>query len=235
MTRRLRPTSFFNPLEQLTKPTAVGLNRNRLALNGSGHRARNWLIWAGLGALLAWPLLAATTSPLLAWRSNVYIAAGFAGVLAMVLLVAQPLLARGIMPGLNLSRARMWHASVGAMLFASVAVHVGGLWFTSPPDVIDALLLRSPTPFSVWGVIAMWGVIAATLLAVSRKRLKLRTVTWRRLHLGLGGIVVVTTILHALLIDGTMQPVSKIALCLFAAAGVGIALTPQRLIPRPRR
>ena len=47
----------------------------------------------------------------------------------------------------------------------TVIVHVAGLWLTSPPDVIDVLLFRSPTPFSAWGAIAMWAVFAAALWA----------------------------------------------------------------------
>ena len=30
----------------------------------------------------------------------------------------------------------------------AVVIHVAGLWITSPPDMIDALLFTSPTPFS---------------------------------------------------------------------------------------
>jgi hypothetical protein len=46
------------------------------------------------------------------------------------------------------------------VLVVAVVVHVGGLWITSPPDMIDALLLTSPTPFSAFGVIAMWAIFA---------------------------------------------------------------------------
>jgi hypothetical protein len=63
---------------------------------------------------------------------------------------------------------------MGSLLVALVLVHVGGLLIASPPDAIDALLLRSPTPFSVWGVLAMWATFAAALLAALRERLAIR-------------------------------------------------------------
>lgn len=50
-------------------------------------------------------------------------------------------------------------------------LHVVGLWVTSPPDVIDALLFWSPTPFSFCGVVAMWAVFASALMAPSPARL----------------------------------------------------------------
>ncbi|MEL7398365.1 MAG: ferric reductase, partial [Pseudomonadota bacterium] len=95
-----------------------------------------------------------------------------------------------------------------------VLLHVGGLWITSPPDVIDALTFRSPTPFSLWGVIAMWAIFAAALLAGLRRGLKLRVTTWRKVHTGLAAITVSGTAAHALLIEGTMETLSKVALCI---------------------
>ncbi len=89
----------------------------------------------------------------------------------MALLLVQPLLAGGLLPGLRAQLGRRVHGWIGGLLVASVVVHVGGLWITSPPDVIDALLFASPTPFSVWGVIAMWAIFAAALLATLRRRL----------------------------------------------------------------
>ena len=99
-----------------------------------------------------------------------------------------------------------------ALLLAAVVLHVAGLWITSPPDVIDALTFTSPTPFSVWGVIAMWAVFAAAAMAASRKRLPLRPLTWRRLHATLGLIIAAGTVTHALLIEGTMEPITKYGL-----------------------
>ena len=109
---------------------------------------RSTLPWAGLSAAVAIPFGIAATSPLLAWRDPIYIAACFAGVAAMALLLAQPLLAGGYLPGLHGRRGRRVHRWTGIALVAAIAVHVGGLWLTSPPDVKDALLFVSPTPFS---------------------------------------------------------------------------------------
>jgi hypothetical protein len=86
------------------------------------------------------PLAAAATSPLLAWRQPVYIAAGLAGVIAMALMLLQPLLAGGHLPGLPALRADADCTAGRRLLIAAVVVHVAGLWITSPPDVIDALL-----------------------------------------------------------------------------------------------
>ncbi|MEO0764271.1 MAG: ferric reductase-like transmembrane domain-containing protein, partial [Pseudomonadota bacterium] len=145
--------------------------------------ARSVLTWAALAAALGVPLAVAAASPLLAWRDPVYIAAGFAGVVGLGLLLVQPLLAGAALPGLGPRRSRRLHAWIGGGLVVAVVVHVAGLWITSPPDVVDALLFRSPTPFSAWGVVAMWAVFAAGLLAAYRRRLRLAPATWRLAHL----------------------------------------------------
>lgn len=172
---------------------------------------RTALIWFGLVASILVPLVTAAMSPLLAWREPIYIASGFAGIFALTLLVLQPLLVAGYIPGLPALRGRRVHRMIGTVLVLSVLVHVGGLWITSPPDVVDALLLRSPTPFSVWGVFAMWAVFASSLLALFRSRFKLPV--WRAAHTALAVIIVVGGIIHTVLIQGTMEPVSKVALC----------------------
>ena len=179
-------------------------------------RGRAILIWAAFGAAIAVPIAVAATSPLLQWRSPVYIAAGLAGVAAMALVFTQPLLARGYLPGLPARRGRRVHRWVGGTLLAALAVHVGGLWLTSPPDMIDALLFRSPTPFSAWGVIALWALLAAALLAVAHRRLGLRPRLWRRGHATLAALAVLGSVVHAMLIEGTMGTVSKAALCALA-------------------
>lgn len=178
------------------------------------------LIWAALGVALGVPIAIAGASPLLAWRDPIYIAAGFAGVFAMALLLLQPLLAGGYLPGLPGRRGRRLHFWVGVGLVAAVAFHTLALWVTSPPDVVDALLFRSPTPFSAWGVIAMWAVFATGLLAALRRRLRLRPMVWRRCHLALATAVVSGSVVHAMLIEGTMGTVSKAALCTLVLAAV---------------
>ena len=181
------------------------------------------LIWAALGAALVVPVAVAAASPLLAWREPIYIAGGFAGVVALALLLLQPLLAGGYLPGLPARRGRRLHAWVGAGLVAAVVGHVAGLWFTSPPDVIDALLFRSPTPFSAWGVAAMWAVFATALLAALRRRLRLGPKAWRFYHTSLATVIVSGTVVHAMLIEGTMGTLSKAALCaLVLAAAVKV-------------
>ena len=181
-------------------------------------RRNNALAWLALGIAIGLPIGAAAFSPLLEWRSPIYIVAGFAGIVAFGLLFVQPLLARGFLPGLTLMQARSIHRMIGEMVVAAVLVHVGGLWLTSPPDVIDALLLRSPTPFSVWGVIAMWAVFATAILALLRKRLRLTPRTWRGSHATLTLIIVLCTALHAILIQGAMEPVTKAILALLVPA-----------------
>ena len=133
--------------------------------------ARVALIWAALAAAICVPIAAAAASPLLAWRGPVYILAGFAGIIALGLMLVQPLLIAGYLPGLSAYRGRRAHHWIGGALVVAVVIHVGGLWITSPPDMIDALLFTSPTPFSPLGVIAMWAIFAVALLAALRRRL----------------------------------------------------------------
>lgn len=173
-------------------------------------------IWSALALAVAAPLALAAASPQLAWREPVYIAAGFAGAVALALLLIQPLLAAGRLPGLSGPKGRRVHRAAGLALLAAVVVHVGGLWITSPPDVIDALLFVSPTPFSDWGVIAMWAVFAAALAAGFRRRLGPRL--WRPAHTALVLLAVAATAAHAMLIEGAMETVSKALLCAFALA-----------------
>ncbi|MEM1039375.1 MAG: ferric reductase-like transmembrane domain-containing protein [Pseudomonadota bacterium] len=171
------------------------------------------LIWSALAIAIGVPSVAAGLSPQLAWRDGVYILAGFSGVIALSLLLLQPLLIGNFLPGLQGRLGRVGHKWVGGGLVVAVIVHVGALWITSPPDVIDALLFVSPTQFSIWGVIAMWTVFAAALLATVRKRLGLRLMTWRVVHTALAIVTVGGTVAHAMLIEGTMETLSKAALC----------------------
>ena len=182
------------------------------------------LIWGALAAAIIVPVVASLASPLLAWRSPIYIAAGLAGVLAMVLLLLQPVVMAEILPGVAGSRARRTHRWVGLGLISALVVHVAGLWITSPPDMIDALLFRSPTPFSAWGVIAMWAALLAAGFAVFRRRMPLRPLAWRRLHTSLAGVVVLGSIAHSMLIEGTMEILSKTALCALVLLATVIAL-----------
>jgi predicted ferric reductase len=173
--------------------------------------AKVTLIWATLAAAICVPVAAAAASPLLAWRGPLYILAGFAGILALGLMLVQPLLAGGYLPGLEAWRGRRVHRWTGAALVVAILIHVGGLWITSPPDMIDALLFASPTPFSPFGVIAMWAIFAVALLALLRRRLRLRT--WRIAHMSLAVVIVTASVVHGMLVEGTMETMSKAALC----------------------
>lgn len=174
------------------------------------------LIWAGLAAAIGVPIALAALSPQLAWRDPVYIAAGFAGVIGLGLMLVQPLLIGGYLPGPSAYRARRAHHWIGGALVVAVLLHVGGLWITSPPDMIDALTFTSPTPFSPFGVIAMWAIFAVALLAAFRPRLGLQT--WRIAHMSLAAVIVVGSVVHGMLIEGTMETMSKAGLCALVLA-----------------
>lgn len=191
------------------------------------------LTWAALALALGVPLAVAATSPLLAWREPIYVAAGLAGVVGLGLLLVQPLLAGGALPGLRMRPSRRLHALAGAGLVVAVVVHVAGLWITSPPDVVDALLFRSPTPFSAWGVVAMWAVFGAAGLALLRGRLRL--LLFRLCHVTLAAVVVVGTVVHAWLVDGTMGTASKAVLCLMVLAAAAWVMREARLPAALRR
>ena len=172
-------------------------------------------VYTGLASIIIIPITAAMWSPLLAWRDPIYIAAGLAGIIAMVLLFVQPVLAGGYLPNLNRLQSRRIHRVIGGILVMMIVIHVTGLWITSPPDVIDALLFSSPTPFSVWGVIAMWALFALTLTVLLRRRLRINPRMWRFIHTGFAVVIVPSSIIHALLIIGTMETTSKRVLCGF--------------------
>ena len=192
-------------------------------------RMRAALIWVVVAGTIVVSLAIAATSPLLAWRGPIYVVAGFAGILALALVLLQPLLAAGLLPGLSVPRARRIHRRVGAALVAAIVVHVAGLWLTSPPDVVDALLFDSPTPFSAWGVVAMWAAFAAALLAALRRPLRIGPRLWRLGHIGLVVVVVLGGVVHALLIEGTMGSVSKLALCALVVGATAVALFDLRV------
>ncbi|BAT59549.1 ferric reductase like transmembrane component [Variibacter gotjawalensis] len=177
------------------------------------NAAKVTLIWAALAAAIGVPIALAATSSLLEYRGAVYIVGGFAGIMALGLLLVQPLLIGGYLPGLTGYRGRRVHHWIGGALVAAIVVHVIGLWITSPPDMIDALTLTSPTPFSLWGVIAMWAIFATGAFAALRRRLGLRPRVWGSIHMVLAVIIVVGSVAHGLLIEGTMETMSKAALC----------------------
>jgi MYXO-CTERM domain-containing protein len=189
------------------------------------------LIWVALVAAVCVPIAVAAASPLLAWRGPVYILAGFAGIIALGLMLFQPMLIGGYLPGLSARIGRRAHLWIGGALVLAVVIHVGGLWITSPPDMIDALLFSSPTPFSPYGVIAMWAIFAVALLAALRRRLRPRT--WRIAHTLLAIVIVVASVVHGMLIEGAMETVSKAALCALVLAAAIKVIADLRVWRKP--
>ena len=189
--------------------------------------ARAALIWVALAVAICVPIAFAAVSPLLAWRDAIYILAGFAGIVALGLLLVQPLLIGGYLPGVPAYRGRRVHHWIGGALVVAVVVHVGGLWITSPPDMIDALTFTSPTPFSPFGVITMWAIFAVAILAAIRRRLGLRT--WRIAHISLAVVIVVGSIVHVMLVEGTMETISKAALCALVLAATAKVMADLRV------
>ena len=198
--------------------TAVGQNR-----------ILTFLVWSGLAAIIIVPILIAAYSPYLASRDVVYIVAGFAGIIGLGLFLLQPLLAAGYLPGPRRIQ-RKWHRLVGTTIIVVAALHVGGLYLTSPPDTIDALLFAAPTSFSVFGVIAFWGIILTAVLVLLRRRLGLRYPAWHVLHNAIVLVVVASTVIHALQIEGTMGTISKLVLCGAALVATAVTLTDFRVI-----
>ena len=191
------------------------------------------LTWVALAAAVGVPVAAAALSPLLAWRDPVYILAGFAGIIALGVMLFQPVLIGGYLPGLPARFGRRAHPWTGGALVAAVVIHVGGLWITSPSDMIDALLFASPTPFSPFGVIAMWAIYAVALLAALRRRLGLRLRRWRIAHMLLAIVIVAGSVVHGMLIEGTMETVSKAALCTLVLAATIKVMADLRVWRKP--
>ena len=204
-----------------SQPELVGSEKMRSARGG--------LIWVALVAIVCVPIALATASPLLAYRGPVYILAGFSGIIALAFTLVQPLLIGGYLPALSGYRGRRAHHRVGGALVVAVVVHVGGLWITSPPDMIDARLFTSPPPVSPWGAIAMWAIFAVALLAAFRRRLGLAPRTWRLAHMVLAVVIAVGSVVHALLIEGTMETMSKVAFCALALAAMIKVMVDRRV------
>ncbi|CAN7655386.1 ferric reductase-like transmembrane domain-containing protein [Agrobacterium tumefaciens] len=193
-------------------------------------RIAAFCIWGGLSLAMFVPVMVAATSPFLAYRTVTHIVAGFAAIVCLAFFLIQPLLAAGYLPGLHVLQQRRWHRWIGAGIIVCVLLHVGLLFVTSPVDTMDALLLAAPTPFSVYGVAAMWGVVLTAALVALRRRLGLSYSIWRLIHNGLALVVVVATVIHALQIEGAMGAISKWALCAAVLLATGITLLDQRAI-----
>jgi len=178
--------------------------------------------WLLVATIVLVPVLIAAVSPLQASRDVMWIIGGMAGVVALALLFIQPVLIGGFMPAMRGIQERRWHRWVGAVVVFLVLLHVAGLYVTSPEDITDALLLVSPTPFAVYGVIGLAGVVLTALLAVVRTRLP--RIFWRIAHTVLAVVVVIGSVVHAYLIEGVMGDVSKLILCLSLALATAVVL-----------
>lgn len=75
----------------------------------------------------------------------------------------------------------------------------------------------------------MWCVFVAAILAAVRRRLRLQLRTWRRCHTAFAAVAVAGSVIHAMLIEGTMEPVSKAALCALVIAATVKALVDLRV------
>ena len=74
----------------------------------------------------------------------------------------------------------------------------------------------------------MWAVIAAAVLAVFRQRLRLRPRAWRLGHTALAAVTVGCSAVHALLVEGTMETLSKAALCALVVLATVTVVAGQR-------
>jgi len=173
-------------------------------------------------------IVAATFSPLHEWRQPIYITASFAGIAGMAIMLFQPVLIAGYLPNVLPRNARRIHQWIGSLIVLSVFIHVLGLWITSPPDVVDALLFVSATPFSNWGVVAMWAVLITASLSALRHKLPITLRHWQLLHRTLAVIIIVGTVVHAMLIDGAMETFSKAFLCILLLVTTLMVMTKLR-------
>lgn len=205
---------------------------NTLA-SGSQRRRRlfiNFALVLVFASAMLTPIVIATFSPFLAYRTATHIVAGFAGMLCLALFAVQPLLVGGYLTMFSLVTLRKWHRWLGSVIVVLVVLHVGGLFLVSPADALDALLFSAPTPFSIYGVLAMWGIVATIVMVVLRRRLRLSYRTWRNIHNAFALLVVAATAVHALQIEGAMEVVSKWFLCLAVLIETGTALLEQRIV-----
>lgn len=190
----------------------------------SMSRCSKPLLWGLTTGLVLVPVILAAMSPLQSGREFTYVIGALAGVLALSLLFVQPLLVAGFLPGLMPSMEKRWHRRLGTVLVSAVGLHILGLYLASPDDMSDALLLVAPTPFSLYGVIALWAVALLGLSAVFRSRVRLRLRLWKVVHSALALIVVTASIVHAWMIDGTMNGLSKTISCVCIAMATVAAL-----------
>ncbi len=81
----------------------------------------------------------------------------------------------------------------------------------------------------------MWAAFATALLGIYRFRLNLRFRLWRFGHTGLAAITIIGSVVHALLIEGTMEIMTKTALCCLVLLASVRALANMRVWEVRRR
>lgn len=200
-----------------------------------GRRFRS-LAWLCVLMVAAVPVVLASASPLQRGREVLWIIGGMAGVLAFSLLFVQPLLMLTAPRLLAPASGLRWHRRVGLAVMAMVVLHVGALYLYSPEDVADALLLVSPTPFSVYGVLGLGALVTTAALAAARRFTPLGAVPlWRMVHSLLAVVIVGAGAVHAMLIEGAMEERSKLAVCVAAIAAVVLATWQINVGPLLRR
>lgn len=64
----------------------------------------------------------------------------------------------------------------------------------------------------------MWAVFLMGLMAAFRKRLRMPLRLWQRTHLVLAIVTVIGSVVHAYLIEGTMETLTKIIISLSVLA-----------------
>lgn len=67
----------------------------------------------------------------------------------------------------------------------------------------------------------MWAVFLMGLMAALRKRLRMPLRLWQRTHLALAIVTVIGSVMHAYLIEGTMETLTKIIISLSVLAATG--------------
>lgn len=176
------------------------------------------------------PVLVAAFNPLQLSRNPAYIIGSMSGIVALALLLVLPLLVAGYLPGTHPAHERRWHRWLGCTLVFAIFLHIGGLYVTSPDDMTDALLLAAPTPFSVYGVMGLWAMVLTAFLVAARKRIGLSQLWWAVIHNCIAIIVVIASVVHTLMIEGTMGNISKIILCVCILAVTITAIFHLRVV-----
>lgn len=186
-----------------------------------------------LAAFVVVPPLVTLTSPLQEGRDLTWVLGAIFGVVALALLAIQVLLPTPWLDELLGGHELRWHRALGLSVAGVVVAHVLGLFFYSPDDVRDALLLDAPT-YSRLGVLSAWTLGLTIVLALARRRLGLTYSDWQILHSALAVAVVGTAVAHTVMIRGTLDGPAELLVCGAALVAVTAAVLYQHVF-RPLR